>query len=134
VSARAGHAGGLSAARALQEQEQAILDQIAARVAHEPGVRLLMTIPRVRLMTAATLWAKPGDPRRFPGPQQVGRYAGLDPSVDQSGERAVGVASAGTGTASSGGPWSKPPGSWPGTTGGPCEVFGQHGPEERSQR
>jgi transposase len=79
--------GVLTAARALQEQEQAILDQIAARVAHEPGVRLLMTIPGVGLMTAATLWAKLGDPRRFPGPKQVGRYAGLDPSVDQSGER-----------------------------------------------
>lgn len=79
--------GVLSAARALQEQEQAILTQIAARVAHEPGVRLLMTIPGVGLMTAATLWAKLGDPRRFPGPKQVGRYAGLDPSVDQSGER-----------------------------------------------
>jgi transposase len=79
--------GALAAARALQEQEQAILDQIAARVAHEPGVRLLMTIPGVGLMIAATLWAKLGDPRRFPGPKQVGRYAGLDPSVDQSGER-----------------------------------------------
>jgi len=79
--------GVLSAARALHEQEQAVLTQIAARVAHEPGVRLLMTIPGVGLMTAAALWAKLGDPRRFPGPKQVGRYAGLDPSVDQSGER-----------------------------------------------
>ena len=80
-------AGVLSAARALQEQEQGILAQIAARVAHEPAVHLLMTIPGVGILTAATLWAKLGDPQRFPGPKQVGRYAGLDPSVDQSGER-----------------------------------------------
>ncbi len=37
--------------------------------------------------TAATLWARLGDPKRFRGPKQVARYAGLDPMVEQSGQR-----------------------------------------------
>src|SRR5690606_10327445 len=32
------------------------------------------------------IWAALGDPRRFHTPKQVARYAGLDPSVHQSGE------------------------------------------------
>lgn len=61
--------------------------QITQRVAHVPEVRLLLTLTGVGLLTAATIWARLGDPHRFSGPKQVGRYAGLDPSVDQSGQR-----------------------------------------------
>ena len=43
--------------------------------------------PGVGMLTAATIWAKLGDPLRFRSPKQVARYAGLDPSVEQSGER-----------------------------------------------
>jgi transposase len=50
-------------------------------------VYLLMTIPGVGMLTPATIWAKLGDPHRFRSPKQVVRYAGLDPSVEQSGER-----------------------------------------------
>lgn len=46
-----------------------------------------MTIPGVGLVTAAVIWGALGDPRRFRGPKQVARYAGLDPQVEQSGER-----------------------------------------------
>ena len=77
----------LSAARALEEQENALTAHIASRVVEEPAVHLLMTIPGVGMLTAATIWAKLGDPHRFPRPKQVARYAGLDPSVEQSGER-----------------------------------------------
>jgi transposase len=76
----------LTAAQTLEEQEKALTASIAARVAEEPAVYLLMTIPGVGMLTAATIWAKPGDPHRFRSPKQVARYAGLDPSVEQSGE------------------------------------------------
>jgi transposase len=77
----------LTAAQTLEEQEKALTASIAARVAHEPAVYLLMTIPGVGMLTAATIWAKLGDPHRFRSPKQVARYVGLDPSVEQSGER-----------------------------------------------
>jgi hypothetical protein len=41
----------------------------------------------VGLITAATIWAVLGEARRFAGPKQVTRYAGLDASVYQSGEQ-----------------------------------------------
>jgi len=65
----------------------AVEGAIAQQVGHERGVRRLLTIPGVGLVTAAVIWAALGDPRRFRGPKQVARYAGLDPQVEQSGER-----------------------------------------------
>ncbi|WPD18350.1 IS110 family transposase [Thermaerobacter composti] len=60
---------------------------MAARVQDHPIVQCLLTIPGVSLITAATIDAYLGDPRRFRGPKQVKRDAGLDPSVYQSGQR-----------------------------------------------
>jgi len=77
----------LRAAWALEAQVEALTVEIARQVADVPEVQLLLTITGVGLLTAATLWAKLGDPGRFRGPKQVARYAGLDPSVEQSGER-----------------------------------------------
>ena len=80
----------LSALRQLGpvEAELQELDrEIARQVAHVPAVRLLLTLTGVRVITAATIWAWIGDPNRFKGPKQVGRYAGLDASVLQSGEQ-----------------------------------------------
>jgi len=77
----------LRAAWALEAQVEALTVEIARQVADVPEVRLLLTITGVGLLTAATIWAKLGDPWRFRGPKQVARYAGLDPSVEQSGER-----------------------------------------------
>lgn len=77
----------LEAARVLEAQVEVLTAEIAWQVAEVPEVRLLLTITGVGLLTAATIWAKLGDPGRFRGPKQVARYAGLDPSVEQSGER-----------------------------------------------
>ena len=77
----------LRAAWALEAQVEVLTAELARQVANVPEVQLLLTITGVGLLTAATIWAKLGDPRRFRGPKQVARYAGLDPSVDQSGER-----------------------------------------------
>ncbi|HEY8416133.1 MAG TPA: transposase, partial [Thermaerobacter sp.] len=71
----------------LEAQVEVLTAEIARQVAEVPEVRLLLTVTGVGLLTAATIWAKLGDPGRFRGPKQVVRYAGLDPSVDPSGER-----------------------------------------------
>lgn len=73
--------------RVLQEEVEALTAEVAARVQDHPIVQCLLTIPGVSLITAATIYAYLGDPRRFRGPKQVKRYAGLDPSVYQSGQR-----------------------------------------------
>ncbi|MFS8536024.1 MAG: IS110 family transposase [Limnochordales bacterium] len=77
----------LEAAQVLEAQVEVLTAEIARQVAEVPEVQLLLTVTGVGLLTAATVWAKLGDPGRFRGPKQVARYAGLDPSVDQSGER-----------------------------------------------
>ena len=71
----------------LQEEIDEIEAWIARLVAGEPGVQLLLTITGIGLVSAATIWAYVGDPRRFRNPKQVTRYAGLDPSIHQSGEQ-----------------------------------------------
>lgn len=50
-----------------------------------PYYSLLCSIPGVGEMTATTILAEIGDIERFPGPKQLVAFAGLDPSVFQSG-------------------------------------------------
>lgn len=71
----------------VEEEIAAIEGELARRVAGVPDVELLLTITGVGLITAATIWAVLGEARRFAGPKQVTRYAGLDASVHQSGEQ-----------------------------------------------
>ncbi len=61
--------------------------EIARCVADVPAVQVLLTITGVGLIGAAATWAILGDPHRFARPKQVARYAGLDPSIVQSGEQ-----------------------------------------------
>ena len=56
-------------------------------MADVPAVQVLLTITGVGLIVAAATWAIVGDPHRFTRAKQVARYAGLDPSVMQSGEQ-----------------------------------------------
>jgi hypothetical protein len=60
---------------------------LAREVADDPRVRRLMTIPGVGMMTALGLVACIGDVRRFPRPNKLVSYLGLDPRVRQSGGR-----------------------------------------------
>jgi transposase len=55
----------------------------------DPRVRHLMSIPGVGLVTALAIVGVIGDVRRFPRPNQLVSYLGLDPRVRQSGERAA---------------------------------------------
>jgi transposase len=80
----------LSALRRLETErrELAILDaEIARQTRDVPEVRLLLSIPGVGRIVAAQIYAALGDARRFRTPRQVARYAGLDPTVVQSGDR-----------------------------------------------
>jgi len=54
-------------------------------VADVPAVQMLLTITGVGLISAAATWAILEDPHRFLRAKQVARYAGLDPSIVQSG-------------------------------------------------
>lgn len=75
----------LQVAQAVEVQLEAVTAEIARQVAGVPEVQRLLTITGVGILTAAAIWARIGDPRRFRGPKQVTRYVGLDPSVEQSG-------------------------------------------------
>jgi len=81
-------------AQQLEHQEQttahvaALTRTLQGRLATEPAVALLQTIPGVGFLTAATLVAELGDWRRFAGPKQVAAYFGLVPSVRASAQHA----------------------------------------------
>ena len=63
-----------------------ILDRdIAQGAIDDPAVKRLLTITGVNLIVAAGLIAAIGDVRRFPDPQKLVSYVGLNPRVRQSG-------------------------------------------------
>lgn len=69
------------------DAEVARLDIVlAAAVLASPDMCRLMTLPGVSATTAATLGSVIGDITRFPSPDQLVAYVGLDPRVVQSGE------------------------------------------------
>lgn len=79
----------LSACRqadALNDEIASIDGEIARRLQGTAEVELLLTMTGFGPIAAAAIWAYIGDPRRFQSPKQVARYAGLDPSVYQSGD------------------------------------------------
>jgi transposase len=68
------------------DSELAIVDrQIASQVLGSPPMRRLLTLPGVSAVTAFTLVAAVGEIGRFPTPQHLVSYLGLDPRVSQSG-------------------------------------------------
>lgn len=77
---------GLRQYRLSAEELTAVTAEIATRAKDVPVVRNLMTIPAVSLLTARHLYAYIGARRRLTGPKQVARCAGLDPSVQKSGQ------------------------------------------------
>jgi transposase len=72
---------------ALDLEVQEVEHRLASRALQDDGVRRLMTIPGVGLTTAVALVAVIGDVTRFPRPNQLVGYLGLDPKVRQSGGR-----------------------------------------------
>src|SRR5690242_5113871 len=63
-----------------------VLDRdIGSAVADDPAVKRLLTIAGVNVTVATGLVAAIGDVRRFPSPQKLVSYFGLNPRVRQSG-------------------------------------------------
>jgi transposase len=60
--------------------------EILRRVQDRPEFTWLWSLPGIGPWVAVVLWAILGDPHRFRTARQVTRYAGLDPTVHQSGE------------------------------------------------
>ena len=78
----------------LLEEIESLTNQVR-RIEHElnhqagrsPGVARLRSIPGVGARTAEAVAAFIDEPHRFPDAKAVGRYFGLVPSQDQSGDR-----------------------------------------------
>jgi transposase len=67
--------------------ELAVIDrELARRALNDPNVRRLITIGGVNAIVAASVLAAIGDIKRFPSPQKLVSYLGLNPSVHQSGD------------------------------------------------
>jgi transposase len=72
---------------ALTHQVRRIEHELNHEAGRSPAVARLRSIPGVGARTAEAVAAFIDDPQRFPDAQAVGRYFGLVPSQDQSGER-----------------------------------------------
>lgn len=59
--------------------------EVAKNALDDPAVKRLLTITGVNITVAAGLLAAIGDIRRFPSPQKLVSYVGLNPRVRQSG-------------------------------------------------
>jgi transposase len=67
-------------------EDLGVLDkEIAQAASKDPTVKRLLTITGINLIVAAGLVAAIGDVRRFPDPQKLVSYVGLNPRVRQSG-------------------------------------------------
>lgn len=69
------------------QQEMAALEaDLFARAKENSNVPLLMGIPGISVLSAMTILAEIGDISRFPSPKKLACYAGLVPTVHQSGK------------------------------------------------
>jgi transposase len=71
----------------LNRQVQRIQRQLNRQAQKAPAVAQLRSIPGVGIRTAEAMVAFIDDPHRFANAKAVGRYFGLVPSQDQSGDR-----------------------------------------------
>ena len=72
---------------ALTRQAGRIEEHLNQQAKHSSAVLRLRSIPGVGVRTAEAVAAFIDDPHRFPDAKAVGRYFGLVPSQDQSGDR-----------------------------------------------
>ena len=85
---------GLVALEAVDGQIGFMEEKIAVPAAEDPQVRLLMTMPGVGYFSAILLLAEIGDINRFSSDRRFASWAGLAPSVSQSGEK-IGIGGVG---------------------------------------
>jgi len=77
----------LEEVEALNGQVRRIEQELNRRAQQTPAVARLRSIPGVGIRTAEAVAAFIDDPHRFPQAKAVGRYFGLVPSQDQSGDK-----------------------------------------------
>jgi transposase len=70
----------------LNEEITTIERHLARFATDSPEAKQLMSVPGVGLVTATAFLAQVGDITRFPNPNRLVSYLGLDPRVRQSGE------------------------------------------------
>jgi transposase len=71
---------------AVQKEMTALEADLFVRAKENPDVKLLMGIPGISALSALTILAEIGDISRFSSPKKLASYAGLVPSVHQSGK------------------------------------------------
>jgi len=77
----------LSLLRHLSVQCNNTEDRIEDYVRHNPFARIIMTVPGISYYSALMIVAEIGDIRRFSSIRKLVCYAGLNPSVSQSGDK-----------------------------------------------
>lgn len=77
----------LSLLRHIEIQVANTQERVEDYVLHNPNARLLMTIPGISYYSALTVTAEIGDIRRFDHAKKLISYAGLNPSISQSGNK-----------------------------------------------
>jgi transposase len=77
----------LAMLKAVEEQVRVMEEKIAALAVKNPQVRLLMTMTGVGCFTAMLLLSEIGDINRFSSDKKLASWAGLAPSVHQSGDK-----------------------------------------------
>jgi len=86
--------------RAIVEAHLAVIDEydrqiqrfekkIERRLLEHPQAELLLSIPGVGRVTASVVLAEVGDIERFDRDKELVSYAGLDPTVEQSGDKEI---------------------------------------------
>jgi transposase len=79
----------LSLLRHIETRVEETQKRVEDYVADNPHARLLMTIPGISYYSALMISAEIGDIRRFNSSKQLTSYAGLNPSVYQSGNKCI---------------------------------------------
>ncbi|MEM3693031.1 MAG: IS110 family transposase [Candidatus Bathyarchaeia archaeon] len=74
--------------KSLREAIDSVDKEIASIALEEDAVRLLMTMPGIDFYSAILILAEIGDIHRFPSPSKLASWAGLVPSIHQSGDKA----------------------------------------------
>jgi len=73
---------------ALDAEVEAVTRLIASISMEDGRVRLLMTLPGIDYYSAMLILAEAGEVHRFPSARKLASWAGLVPSLHQSGSKA----------------------------------------------
>lgn len=77
----------------VEEVVEALKKQVIASLENDPGVKILESIPGIGIWSAVGLRIEIGSIERFPSPEALVAFAGIDPRIRQSGDssRNIGI-------------------------------------------